>query len=147
MQRFSYGGADAPIPDLKHFGWHDMVERWRYQDVYYNWLAYPNLHIASANGGYSFTLEHHIPIAPDRTQLEIYWFTSRKKQSYASSSQILLAQMHGSKAIVGEDIEIMEQVQSALHIDAPLPTQGAYESMNRLVERWYTTLMNTQHSL
>src|SRR5256885_2719577 len=75
-----------------------MVERWRYQDVYYNWLAYPNLHIASANGGYSFTLEHHIPIAPDRTQLEIYWFTSRKKQSYASSSQILLAQMHGSKA-------------------------------------------------
>src|SRR5258708_40121199 len=58
MQRFSYGGADAPIPDLKHFGWHDMVERWRYQDVYYNWLAYPNLHIASANGGYSFTLEH-----------------------------------------------------------------------------------------
>src|SRR2546430_7639126 len=27
-----------------------------------------------------------------------------------------------------------------------LPTQGAYESMNRLVERWYTTLMNTQHS-
>jgi len=147
MQRFSYGGADAPIPDLKHFGWHDMVERWRYQDVYYNWLAYPNLHIASANGGYSFTLEHHIPIAPDRTQLEIYWFTSRKKQSYASSSQILLAQMHGSKAKVGEDIEIMEQVQSALHIDAPLPTQGAYESMNRLVERWYTTLMNTQHSL
>ncbi|BDE69457.1 aromatic ring-hydroxylating oxygenase subunit alpha [Delftia lacustris] len=147
MQNFSYGGPDAPIPDLKHFGWHDLVERWGSQDVYYNWLAYPNLHIASANGGYSFTLEHHIPISPERTDLEIYWFTSRKKQSYAFSSQTLLAQMHGSKIIVGEDIEIMEQVQATLHPGAPIPTQGAYESINRLVERWYTTLMDTQHSI
>lgn len=147
MRRFSYGGADAAIPDLKHFSWHDMVERWGCQDMYYNWLAFPNLHIASGNGGFSFTLEHHIPIAADRTDLEIYWFTSRKKIPYASSSQVLLAQMHGSKSIVGEDIEIMEIVQAALHRDAPIPLQGAYESMNRIVERWYTTLLDTRHSI
>lgn len=147
MKRFSYGGADAPIPDMLHFGWQDQVERWGNQDSYYNWLAFPNLHIASANGGYSFTIEHHIPVAPDRTDLEIYWFTTRKKNNYAFSHQVLLAQMHGSKQIVGEDVDIMEQVQAALHIDAPLPTQGAYESTNRLVERWYTTLMESDHEI
>jgi carnitine monooxygenase subunit len=147
MRRFSFAGADAEIPDMPHFPWFDMVERWGNQDCYYNWLAFPNLHVASANGGHSFTLEHHIPISPDRTDTEIYWFSSRKKQSYAFSSQALLAQMHGSKQVVGEDIEIMETVQAALHDDAPLPTQGAYESMNRLVERWYTTLMETDHEV
>lgn len=147
MRRFSYGGADAPIPNLKHFGWHQQVERWGDQDSYYNWLAFPNLHIASVNGGFSFTLEHHIPVAPDRTDLEIYWFSARKKRPYAFSSQVLLVQMHGSKRVVGEDVEVMEMVQAALHEDAPLPTQGAYESMNRLVERWYTTLMETDHEI
>lgn len=147
MRRFSFGGPEATIPNLKHFGWHAKVERWGTQDAYFNWLAFPNLHIASANGGYSFTLEHHIPVAPDRTDLEIYWFSARKKQPYRSSSQVLLAQMHGSKVVVGEDVDIMERVQAALHIDAPLPTQGAYESMNRLVERWYTVLMETEHEI
>lgn len=147
MRRFSFGGADAPIPGLQHFGWHQLVERWGDSDSYYNWLAFPNLHIASANGGFSFTLEHHIPVAPDRTDLEIYWFTTRKKQPYAFSSQVLLAQMHGSKLVVGEDVDVMERVQAALHEGAPLPTQGAYESMNRIVERWYTTLMESGHGI
>ncbi len=147
MRRFSYGGADAPIANLQHFGWHDHVERWGTQSAYYNWLAFPNLHIASANGGLSFTLEHHIPVAPDRTDLEIYWFSARKKQPYAFSQQVLLAQMHGSKSVVGEDVDVMERVQAALHLDAPIPTQGAYESMNRLVERWYTTLLESDHEI
>ncbi|WP_115577004.1 aromatic ring-hydroxylating oxygenase subunit alpha [Xanthomonas campestris] len=147
MRRFSFGGPDASIPNLQHFGWHDKVERWGKQDAYFNWLAFPNMHIASSNGGYSFTLEHHIPVAPDTTDLEIYWFSARRKQPYGSSSQVLLAQMHGSKVVVGEDIEIMERVQAALHTDAPLPTQGAYESMNRLVERWYAMLMETEHEI
>ncbi|TWQ65854.1 aromatic ring-hydroxylating oxygenase subunit alpha [Xanthomonas vasicola] len=147
MRRFSYGGPDAPIPNLQHFGWHEKVERWGTQDAYFNWLVFPNMHIASSNGGYSFTLEHHIPVAPDRTDLEIYWFSARKKQPYGSSSQVLLAQMHGSKVVVGEDVDIMERVQAALHIDAPLPTEGAYESMNRLVERWYALLMETEHEI
>ncbi|PPV07438.1 ring hydroxylating dioxygenase subunit alpha [Xanthomonas bromi] len=147
MRRFSFGGPEAPISNLKHFGWHDKVERWGAQDAYFNWLAFPNMHIASSNGGYSFTLEHHIPVAPDRTDLEIYWFSARKKQPYGSASQVLLAQMHGSKVVVGEDVDIMERVQAALHTDAPLPTQGAYESMNRLVERWYTLLMETEYEI
>lgn len=147
MRRFSSAVADAPIEHRKHFPFHDMVERWGDQDFYFNWLAFPNMHIACSNGGYSFTLEHHVPIAPDRTDLEIYWFTTRKKRPYAFSSATLLSHMHGSRLVVGEDVEIMEQVQAGLHMDAPMPTQGAYEFTNRLVERWYADLMETDHEI
>jgi phenylpropionate dioxygenase-like ring-hydroxylating dioxygenase large terminal subunit len=147
MQRFSTAAAEAPLSHPKRLPFHDMVERWGGEDSYYNWLCYPNMHIACPNGGYSFTLEHHVPVAPDRTDLEIYWFTTRKKKPYAFSSWNLLSHMHGSRLVTGEDIDIMETVQAALHEKSPMPTQGAYEFQNRLVERWYTTLMETDHEI
>lgn len=147
MRAFSYGGRDAAIENMQKFGWHELVNRWRTEDAYYNWLAYPNLHIASANGGHSFTIEHHIPISPGCTDMEVYRFTSRKKHPFSFSNAVLLAEMHGSKLVTGEDVEVMEMVQKALHHKAPFPTQGAYESMNRLVERWYSTLMETDHGV
>jgi len=143
LRRFSYGGPEVHIPDMPHFSWHGMVERYGELDSYYNWLAYPNLHIASGNGGFSFTLEHHIPISPQRTDIEIYWLTSRKRHSYPHSSNVLLSQMHGSKLVVGEDVRVMEMVQEALHDAAPQPHQGVYEGLNKQVERWYVRLMES----
>lgn len=147
MRRFSQGGRDTDISDMQRFGWHSLVERWGEDDAYYNWLAFPNLHIASANGGHSFTIEHHMPVSPGCTDMEVYRFTARKKQSFAFSSAVLLSEMHGSKVVVGEDVQVMEMVQAALHPEAPLPTQGAYEGLNRLVERWYLNLMDTEATL
>lgn len=148
MRRFSQAGAeDAEYAQTRHYAWMDMVEPWRGADGYYNWLAYPNLHIASGTGGYSFSIENHIPLSPSKTDVEIYYLTAKKKQPYATSHQVLLSHMHYSKKVVGEDIAILEAVQSALHPDAPMPSQGAYETQNRLVERWYTTLMETGHEI
>lgn len=143
MRSFSYGGPEGDFSTMHRFMWHSMVERWGDRDAYFNWLAYPNLHVVTGSGGHSFSLEHHIPISPGRTDLEIYVLTARKRQPFVFSSQVLLASMLGSKNVVGEDVEIMERVQSVLHNEAPLPNQGLYESTNRRVERWYTTLMET----
>lgn len=147
MKRFSSAGVDANLLHPGHLPFYDMVERWRAEDVYYNWLSFPNMHIACPDGGYSFTLEHHIPVSAGETDLDIYWFTTRKKKPYAFSSWNLLSHMHGSRLVTGEDIEIMERVQAALHTDAPAQNQGTYEFMNRLVERWYTDLMETDHEI
>jgi phenylpropionate dioxygenase-like ring-hydroxylating dioxygenase large terminal subunit len=147
MRGFSYGGPEGDIDEVRKVPWLGMVERWGEQDAYFNWLAYPNLHIACGNGGYSFTIEHHIPVAPDRTDLEVYFVTARKKRPYAFSHQVLLANMHYSKQIVGEDVAILEAIQSVLHEQAPLPNQGAYEYTNQQIERWYTTLMETDHEI
>ncbi|QLF92478.1 aromatic ring-hydroxylating dioxygenase subunit alpha [Pseudomonas sp. ABC1] len=147
MRPFSYGGPEGVIEAIRDVPWLQRVERWGSQDAYFNWLAYPNLHIASGNGGYSFTIEHHVPVAPDRTDVEIYFVTAKRKAPYAASYQVLLANMHYSKKILSEDIEMLERIQSVLHDDAPIPTQGAYESTNRKIERWYATLMETGHEL
>lgn len=147
MQAFSYGGPEGQIDPVRREPWLDQVERWGDNDAYFNWLAYPNLHIACGNGGYSFTIEHHVPVSPGQTDVEIFFMTARKKAPYAASAQVLLSHMHYSKQIVGEDIAILEAIQSVLHEDAPLPNQGAYESTNRQIERWYTTLMESDHAL
>lgn len=147
MRKFSYGGPEGKIEAMRRVPWMDMVERWGDNDAYFNWLAYPNTHIACGNGGYSFTIEHHIPIAPDQTDVEIYFVTAKKKNPYAFSAQVLLANMHYSKQILSEDIGMLEQVQSVLHFDAPTPNQGSYESTNRQIERWYATLMETEHGI
>ena len=86
-------------------------------------------------------------MSPGVTDMEVYRFTTRKKQPFSFSSAVLLSEMHGSKVVVGEDIQVMEQVQAALHRDAPRPTQGVHEFANRLVERWYSTLMESEHGV
>ena len=147
MRGFSYGGPEGKIGQVRQVPWLGLVQRWGDLDAYFNWLAYPNLHIACGNGGYAFTIEHHIPVAPGQTDLEIYFVTARKKQPYDFSAQVLLANMNYSKQIVGEDVAILEAIQAGLHVAAPMPKQGAYEYTNQWIERWYTTLMETDHEI
>lgn len=171
LKRFSYGGPEGEPNELKIFGWHQFVNRWKYSeyinanlsstsnglthttvdnrldDAYFNWLMYPNLHIASGNGGHSFVIENHIPISASSTDVNIYRFTARKKNKYPTSTQVLLSEMRHSKLILSEDFAALENIQSNLHLDAPIPTQGAYEYTNRLIEQWYTLLMEHDYEL
>jgi hypothetical protein len=55
--------------------------------------------------------------------------------------------MHGSKVVVGEDVKIMEMVQAGLHQGSPAARQGEYEALNKIVERWYETVMEAGHDL
>jgi len=147
LRRFSYGGAEGTFKKIVRYDWQSLVERWGDQDAYFNWLAYPNLHIASSDGGFSFTIEHHVPVSPGRTDLEIYWMTAKKRQPYAFSGTVLLSLMHGTRLVVGEDVQIMEQVQAALHDGAPVARQGDYEGLNKRVERWYVDLIEGGHEI
>lgn len=148
MCRFSYGGAVAEIPGMRRVPWwQSKIDRYGNQDVYYHWQVMPGLHIASGNGGHSFTIENYVPVSPGETDLELYWVMARKKEPLEAAQQVLYANMLGSRKIVGEDVDMLEKIQATLHLEAPVPNQGSYESFNRLVERWYTTLMETEHGI
>ena len=148
MRSFSGGGAIAAIPDRRRVPWHGKVDRWGGEnDVYYDWLIYPNLHLSSGNSGHSFSIEHHTPLAPGCTDLELIWVMSRKNQPFDDSYQALVANMYGSRQIVGEDVAMLEAIQAGLHNAAPLPMQGAYEHTNRRIQRWYTTLLEADHAI
>lgn len=141
MRSFSGGGRDTPMTASRDARFYRHVERYRDQDWYYNWLAFPNLHIASSDGGYSFIIEHHIPVSAGRTDLVVYFLTAKKKAPYAFSAAVLHAHMMGANIVLGEDIAVMAQIQRTLHAGARSPHLGDYEYINASLELWYLDLM------
>lgn len=141
LRSFSNGGLDAPIEDMVHYPWHDYVERYGEHDWYYNWLTFPNLHIASGSGGYSFIIEHHIPVGPGRTDFMVHYVTAKKRRRYATSSAVLHAHMMGAEKVLKEDIDVMEGIQAGLHVGAASPMLGDYEYANSMIEAWYLDVM------
>ncbi|MDQ1094145.1 phenylpropionate dioxygenase-like ring-hydroxylating dioxygenase large terminal subunit [Xanthomonas sacchari] len=147
LRDFSSGGLNEPLLAMAHYPWHAHVERFGNDDWYLNWLLYPNLHIASGSGGYSFIIEHHQPVSAQRTDLLVYYVTARKKHRYPGSDAVLLGHLHGAEKVLREDIEIMEQVQSGLRAGAPRAVLGDYEHANMQIERWYMDVMEGRHVL
>jgi phenylpropionate dioxygenase-like ring-hydroxylating dioxygenase large terminal subunit len=147
LRTFSGGGRDAPMEKVTHEGWHENVERYRDQDWYYNWLVFPNLHIASATGGYSFIIEQHIPVGPNRTEFIVHCVTAKKKRRYASSVSVLHEHMLGADKVLREDIDVMENIQRTLHPGARPAHLGDYEFVNAGIERWYLDVMEGKIAL
>jgi phenylpropionate dioxygenase-like ring-hydroxylating dioxygenase large terminal subunit len=147
MRSFSNGGLDAPMEEMAPFAWHDNVDRYGDKDWYYNWLVFPNLHIASGSGGYSFIIEHHIPVSANRTDLIVHYVTAKKKRRYASSAAVLHAHMMGAEGVLREDINVMENIQKNLHPDAPCASLGDFEFFNASIERWYLDVMESKIAL
>lgn len=147
LRTFSGGGRDAPMESPPNEHWHQFVERYRDQDWYYNWLAFPNLHIASSNGGHSFIIEHHNPVGPGHTEFMVYYVTAKKKRPYASSAAVLHAHMMGADKVLREDIDVMEQIQRTLHGAARPAHLGDYEFLNAGIEHWYLNLMEGKFAL
>jgi phenylpropionate dioxygenase-like ring-hydroxylating dioxygenase large terminal subunit len=147
LRGFSNGGLNEPLADMQHYAWHDNVERYGSDDWYLNWLLFPNLHVASGSGGYSFIIEHHQPISAGRTDLVVYYVTARKKHRYATSAAVLLSHLEGAMKVLREDIDVMEKVQQALRPGGPRATLGDFEYANMAVERWTMDVMEGRHAL
>jgi phenylpropionate dioxygenase-like ring-hydroxylating dioxygenase large terminal subunit len=147
LRSFSGGGRDTPLDPVIRKPWYDEVLRYRDQDWYYNWLVYPNLHIASIDGGHSFIVEHHVPVAAGRTDMTVYYLTAKKKQPYASSPAVLHELMMHIDGILREDITVLEQVQRTLHPQAGPAHLGSYEYINAGIEQWYMDLMEGKIAL
>lgn len=132
----SYGGAEGKFKKKFHQPFHDFVERWGSEDAYFNWLLYPNTHIASPDGGHIFTIEHYHPVAPGKTVLINYWVATKKKKSYATA-RVLWEHTLKARDILDEDASIMEATQAGLNSQSPNLQLGIYEADNKRNESWY----------
>ena len=110
------------------------VERWGSDDAYFNWLLFPNTHIVSPNGGYMFSIEHHHPIAPGKTEITIYCMTTKAKGSLPSS--VLWEQMKGAKAVLDEDNDAMEHVQGVVARGPVTAVLGVGEHAISALQNW-----------
>lgn len=147
LRRFSGGGMNEPMPNLPNYHWHNYVQRYGNDDWYLNWLMYPNLHIASGSAGYSFIIEHHIPVSTNQTDLWVYYVTGKKKRKYPTSSAVLMAHIKGAEKVLAEDIDIMEKVQSSLESTKTTATTGDFEHGNMGIEKWYLDTLEKKHVL
>ncbi len=134
----SYSESVGEFKQEKRHHFYDYVERFGSSDRYYNWLIYPNLHIASTDGGYTFTFEYYHPISAAKTELQSFWCTAKKKKNYSASSAVLWEFMRTSRYVLDEDSDIMELTQAGFNINSPDILLGAYEEQNKRMEMWYT---------
>ena len=141
LRSFSGGGPDTPLENASPEWWHAHVARFGDQDWYYNWLAFPNLHIVSASGGYSFFIYQHVPLGPDRTDFLVYCVTAKKQRRYVSPVPVLHAHMLGADKVLREDIVVLEAIQRTLHPGARPAHLGDYEFANAGIEHWYLDVM------
>ena len=147
LRRLSYTGMDSELADFQPLEWMYAVKPWQDKVGYFNWLVFPNLHIATATGGHAFTIEHHVPVSAGVTDVILYWVMASKAAPYPQTPAVLYANMLGSERVLSEDFEVVEKVQSALHERSPRAILGDYEGLNMLVESWYTPLMEGRFAL
>ena len=146
LRTFSNGGLNEPMT-VTPYSWHDNVGRYGNVDWYYNWLVFPNLHIASGSGGYSFIIEHHVPVSAAQTDLIVHYVTAKKKRKYSTSAAVLHAHIMGADPVLREDIDVMERIQANLYAGAPQAQLGDYEHANATIERWYLDVMEGKVAL
>ena len=114
-----------------------IVHRRGNQDAYFNWLPFPNTHILSPDGGYSFSVEHHHPVSPTQTEITAYFMTAKKRRPVAWLPATLWEMAKGAKRVLDEDAAVMEEVQRAFGRESRPVRQGMYEFENRTTDRWY----------
>jgi hypothetical protein len=133
----SFGGAEGEISRDRPPAFAAWVDRWGTTDAYFNWLLYPNLHVLTPDGGYSFSIEHHRPVTPSLTEITAYFMTARKRRSVVWLAPTLWEMAKAAKRILDEDADVMEEVQRAIGPNSVPVMQGRYEIQNRRTDRWY----------
>jgi phenylpropionate dioxygenase-like ring-hydroxylating dioxygenase large terminal subunit len=119
-----YSQAREPV---KLYPWRRNVKRWRNEDFYLDILIFPNLHLVTPDGGFSFSWEAYFPMDYKATKIE-YGFTTAKRTSNFSYLPIIhLESMRAGMKIYLEDVVMAENLQRNESIIYNLNNPGSYE--------------------
>jgi carnitine monooxygenase subunit len=110
-------------------------------DGYYNWLLYPNFHMATPDGGRSYSIEVHQPLAPDKTAVSHYVLVSKPYSEDALIDEIIEHRLRGLRPIMEEDYGACERVQEALAFTEREQNIGCYEHYNANIATLYRRLI------
>ena len=131
----SYGGPAHPFTKDRTPAYAAKVERWGQTNAYFNWLLFPNTHIISPNGGYTFSIEHHVPVAAGKTELLNYYMTAKTKGGGLPAS-VLWESMQGAREVLDEDNRAMAQVQGVIGRGPRSPILGGGEYEIGEMQNW-----------
>lgn len=126
---------------IEPWPWHQAVERYGNDDLYYNFFLYPNVNFISL-GGLTFLLQQFHPVAPNRTEVRFTLCAARETRRLPALPAILWGHLKSEVAVLHEDLGHLEALQAGLHVDAPRANHGIYEQRLTAVAEVYLHLMS-----
>ncbi len=108
---------------------------------YYNWLLFPNFHMATPDGGRSYSIEVHNPIAPDKTEVSHYVLLNKPYSDDAMLEEIIEHRLRGLRPVMEEDYQACERVQEALAFTDREQNIGCYEHYNANIASLYRRII------
>jgi phenylpropionate dioxygenase-like ring-hydroxylating dioxygenase large terminal subunit len=108
---------------------------------YYNWLLFPNFHMATPDGGRSYNIEFLNPISANETEIYHYNIINRLKLKDEETIRILDRRMEEGRPILEEDYWALENIQKALQFTEREQNVGAYEHYNVNIANIYRRLI------
>lgn len=122
------GISETPREPVNLYPWRNHVKRWRDIDVYIDIVIFPNLHLVTADGGFSFSYESFFPINYHSTLINYVFTTALRKSNYSYFPVIHLESMRQGLNVYLEDIFIAEELQkTSLNYNKKI-NQGIYEN-------------------
>ena len=126
--------------DVPKRPWHDSVERFGSDEIYYNFFLYPNVNFISV-AGRIFLIQQFNPVAPDETEIGFSLMTARRLKRIPAASALLWAHLCGEKTVLDEDIVALEALQASLHGKGRRANHGTYEKQLLMNHAVYRRLM------
>jgi phenylpropionate dioxygenase-like ring-hydroxylating dioxygenase large terminal subunit len=108
---------------------------------YYNWVLFPNFHMATPDGGRSYTIEIHNPVNPDKTEISHYVIVNKPYDDDALMDEILEHRLRGLRPVYEEDYGACEKIQEALEFTDREQNIGSYEFYNANIASMYRRLI------
>ena len=112
---------------VKLYPWRQHVKRWTSKDVYIDIIIFPNLHLVTSDGGYSFSYEAFYPQDFNNTVVQYVFTTAKRIRDYSYFPVIHLESMRVGLDIYLEDIEMAERLQRTSLNYSNVNFQAKYE--------------------
>jgi nitrite reductase/ring-hydroxylating ferredoxin subunit len=125
----------------KEKGYLDDIATPALGDGYYNWLLFPNFHMATPDGGRSYNIEFLNPIGAGTTEISHCFVVNRLKKEGENITELLNQRMIWSRPVLEEDYWALENIQKALQFTEREQNVGAYEHYNINIANIYRRLI------
>jgi hypothetical protein len=104
------------------------------------------LHIAAADGGYSFVVENYLPLSPSQTQIEIFFTLTRNTLDSEVENALFDQLISNALAVYEEDFVALEAIQGSLSngygAKQVFPVNGTYERLITRFQKVYLRMMS-----
>jgi hypothetical protein len=97
--------------------------------------------MATPDGGRSYSIEVHNPVAPDKTEISHYVLVNKPYSDDALLDEIVEHRLSGLRPVLEEDYGACERIQEALKFTEREQNIGCYEHYNANIASLYRRII------